>query len=404
MQKIVIATFSNRQNGKRTAINGMIEPLLSYFLPHGKDVDIIDGNHPGSSHVTTLVEEYRRKSLTRTHTTVTSILLSPILMLRNKNGTQISFKLRDFFSTLEWGFRAKKNYDLFIGLESIYTIAGILLRTLGKTKRVVYYVSDYSPTRYGNTWFNKIYLLLDRFCAKHSDYIWDVSEAIQKGRIQGGLDPKKSAPVIIVHNALFPFQITPLPKEKCIPYSLVFAGTLGLENGPDIAIKAVKLLYRQYPTISLHMFGGNEEGKETVLKELVQKLQLSHSVQFHGFINNAEKLSKTINKYMIGLAPYKKRKNSVRAFGDATKLRLYMGAGLPAVTTDVPPLGKLMEEKGSVLITKDNEKEFAMAIKKLFDNTLYQRMKKKSVEFARHNTWESTYASAFSAMDIKNLH
>lgn len=393
-KRILIATFSVWEKNRRTAISGMIEPLLSYFLPKGYEIDLIDGLHPGSSDVVTKIEQYKNKNLIKKTTSYTSKVLYLLLNAYNTNATQVIFKIRDFFSVLEWGIRSRKKYDLFIGMESAYTIAGIFLRKIGIVKSVIYYVSDYSPKRYSQNWFNAIYVFLDKFCAQHSNYIWDVSPAMQRGRKQAGLEPDKSAPVIIVPNALFPKQISTCPMNKQIPHSLVFAGTLGLENGSDIAIKAVAKLVKKYPDISLHVFGGNEQGKETFLKKMAEDLEIKNYIFFHGFINNAEELSRKINRYMIGLAPYKVQENSVRAFGDATKLRLYMGAGIPTITTSVPPLGKEIAEKGAALITEDNEAEFAESIIKLFDRKIYLPMREKAILFGKNNTWENTYKAA----------
>jgi len=384
--KILIATFSVWDNNHRTAISGMVEPLLSYLLPRYKQVDLIDGLHPGSSSVLSKIEHYRDGSLKHTTTSLASRLLFPLLWLQNKSATQIVFKVRDFLTVLEWG------------IKSIYALAGILLRTFGIVKVVVYYVSDYSPRRYSQKWFNNLYVFLDKLCAKHANYIWDVSPAMQSGRKEAGLDLKESAPVIIVPNALFPKQISHSAYNTLIPHSLIFAGTLGLENGPDLAIKAVAKLVKQYPDITLHIFGGNEGGKETFLKQMSKELGIEQQVFFHGFVHNAEELSRKINRYMIGLAPYKRKKDSVRAYGDATKLRLYMGAGIPTITTAVPPLGKEIEKKGAALIVEDNENSLASAIIKLFNKNLHQKMREEAVKFGKNNTWENTYGNALSQM------
>ena len=52
---------------------------------------------------------------------------------------------------------------------------------------MVYYVSDYSPDRYRQKWFNDLYLWLDRQAAMHADIIWDVSPAMQPARVKAGL-------------------------------------------------------------------------------------------------------------------------------------------------------------------------------------------------------------------------
>lgn len=399
MHKIFIATFSHTENGKRTSLNGMIEPLLSFFLPKGYEIDMIDGFHPGSSDVISLLERYKGKKLEKSFSLFISKIMSPILWTQNSNGTRISFKIRDFFSVIEWGIRSCTKYDLFIGLESIYTLGGIILKKFGIVKKVVYYVSDYSPNRYGYKLINTVYTLLDRICAENADFIWDVSPAIQLGRIQGGLNEKKSAPVIIVPNALFPEQIIHTPNSKRIPHSLVFAGTLGKENGPDLAISAMRSVLTKYPKAQLHIFGGNKKQEES-LKELVKNYNLENSVFFYGFKANSSDLSSAISRYTIGLAPYRKFKDSVREYGDATKLRLYMGVGIPALTTNVPPLGKALAKQGAALIVKDTVEAVAKGIIKLLEKKNYTAMQDAAISFGEKNTWENSYSNAFKEMNI----
>lgn len=396
--KVLIGTFSIWQHGQRTPINGMIEPLLSYFLPKASVVDLIDGLHPGSNNVITFIEQYKNEKLEYKTTSWVSLLMYPLLYLQNTNSTQTLFKIRDFFSTLEWGIRCGKKYDLFIGLESVYTIAGIILKKLGRIKTVVYYVSDYSPNRYPNKWFNTLYLALDRYCAIHADYIWDVSPAMHPARIKAGIDHKKSKPVILVPNALFPEQISPLPLSKLIPYSLVYAGTLTKANGPDIAVEAMHHILRDFPDATLHIFGSNGTDQARI-KSLIKRRHLEKNVIFHGFITQVADITNAINKYSIGLAPYLNSIGSHRKFGDATKLRLYMGAGVPVITTDVPPLGKQISLFGAGIITDDNAESLARSVIELFTNknkSLFLR--KKSIELAKNNTWENTYSNAISRM------
>lgn len=398
-EKILIATFSLWEK-RRTPINGMVEPMLSFFLPKVETLDLIDGFHPGSSNVITRIQSYKRKKWVLTQTALVSILLYPILKLQNKNATQIVFKIRDFLTVFEWIIRTRRKYDLFIGLESIYTSAGIFLKHLGFIKTVIYYVSDYSPNRYKSKWFNTLYLALDRFCAKNADFIWDVSTAIQKARVKAGLNEKESAPVVLVPNALFPKQIDPLPFSEIIPFSIVYAGTLTHANGSDIAVLAMPEILNIFPKATLHIFGSNGSDQARI-KRLIQKNKLEKQVIFHGFIKDAIDITRAINKYQIGVAPYLNIERSHRRYGDATKLRLYAGAGLPIITTDVPPLGRQVVKFGAAIVVKDNPHDLANAVIDLFSNNMkYKAMREKAIDFAKHNTWKNTYRNAFLQMRL----
>lgn len=400
ISSVLFATFSVRTNCERTATNGMIEPMVSFFAPKVNRFTLIEQPHPGSDTAIPLLEDYKRgKLIKKSNSFFSSFLLYPLLRLSNSPETQIVFKIRDLLSIVEFFLRDKsKKYDLFIGLESINAIVGLLLRKLELVKRVVYYVSDYSPSRYKTPWFNNLYLALDRFAATKSDFIWDVSLAMMPARIKTGLNPKKAAPVIHVPNALFPEQINYLPYSKIIPNSLVYVGTLGKINGPDVAIKALKIVLKSVPGATLHIYGGGEPDM-TRLKKLTDKLKLNNKVIFHGFLSDQVKLSRETSMYAVGLAPYLATPGSTRWWADATKIRLYLAAGLPVITTQVPPLGREIAKDKAGVITKDNLKEQAEAILKLLkDKDFYKKMRKNAIKRAKNNTWENTYAQALKNM------
>lgn len=399
---VLFATFSPWKDNKRLPINGMVEPMVAFFTPRTHRFVLIDEPHPGSNRVIPVVEIYDNRELTkRARPSLAVLLLYPFLRLRNTVGTRIPFKIRDFLSVLEFGLRDRNKYDIFVGLESINALAGIILRKMGVVKKVVYYVSDYSPTRYKSGWFNQVYLYLDRLAAMHSDFIWDVSLAMMPARIKAGLDKRRAAPVIHVPNALFPQQINYLPESKIVPNTLVFAGTLGEENGPDLAIESLKLVADKVPNAKLHIFGGGDSDIKR-LTNLTRKLGLEDNVTLHGFVSDQIKLSKEIAKYALGLAPYKAIPGSPRWWADATKIRLYLAAGLPIITTQVPPLGKEVEKDNAGLVAEDNPKATSAAILKLLkDRGLWMQMRRNAIRRAKDNVWENTYSQALKKMRLE---
>ncbi|MDO8657825.1 MAG: glycosyltransferase [Candidatus Levybacteria bacterium] len=400
---VFFATFAPYENNKRLPTNGMVEPMLSFFLPRIRKTLMIIQPHPGSDRISPIVEIYEKDNLKQRYT-ISALYYFPIYLickLQNTVKTHISFKLRDLFSVLITGFSQKDRYDFFIGLEGINTLGGIILKRLGKVRTVIYYVSDYSPHRFGKTLFNGLYVWLDRFCAINADFIWDVSLAMQPARIKAGLNPKKSAKCLHVPNGLFATQIKALPIEKRMPFSLVFLGTLGYENGPDLAIESLIIIKKKYPKVKLHIVGGGKENLNR-LKNLVEKLQLKDSVIFYGFIVDNNEMAGIIRKCYIALAPYRAIKNSIRWYADATKIRQYMASGLPIITTHVPPLGKQIVEKGAGIMIDDSKEDLAKAAMHLFTNSqLYDKVTQRAIALSKNNTWENIYKKAFNDMDIK---
>lgn len=402
LTNVLIASFSPWDKKKRLSTNGNIEPLLDFFVPKVGKTVLIDQPYPGSDIIKPRIEVYENKG--KACILSSSFLyysIYPFLRLSNKPGTRIFFKLRDLFSVIDWCIRDRSRYDFFIGLECINALTGIFLRKFGFIHKVIYYVSDYSPNRYPNRWFNALYLYLDRFCVLHADYTWDVSKAMQPARIAVGLDAHRSVPVIHVPNGLYPAQIKSAPHSEILPHTLVFMGTLGEENGPDIAIEAIPYVLKKFPRTTLHIIGGGDRDIEK-LKNKVSQSKLDRNIIFHGFISDRKKVSKLIKVYYAALAPYRAFPGSPRYWGDATKMRAYLASGLPVITTEVPPLGKEAKEKGAAIIVKDNPQDLACAIIRLFsDRKLYLQLRKGAISFAKDNTWENTFTNAFKQMNLK---
>jgi len=396
---VLIATFSPHRRGKRLATNGMIEPMLSFFVSKTKKTVLIDQPYPGSDVLMPQIEIYENGKQTKTRSSSKIFyVIYPFLKSVNYDATHVSFKIRDFFSVIDYAFKDKTRFDYFIGLEAINTLAGLILRKIGRVKNVIYYVSDYSPIRYGKTFFNSLYLYLDRFCVKHADFTWDVSPAMQKARIKAGLNPDKRYNILNVPNALFPSQIGVLPIPRRTPYSLVFMGTLDDINGVDLAMIALKEVKKKQQKATLHIIGGGEDNLSR-LRRFAKKLHLEDSVKFYGFIPKLEDMAKIIRGCSIGLAPYRAFWRSERWFGDAGKIRNYLAAGLPVVTTHVPPLGKEIVEKGAGIMVKDTTQDLSKAILKLMtDPSLYAKLAKSAKKLSKNNVWENVYSNAFKEM------
>lgn len=399
---LLFATFSPYLKNKRDPKNGNIDPFVSFFTKKIKRLVIIDQPHAGSDIVEPRIEEYVRGKTSKKYI-LTNIFYKPFYLLLKlipltDDDTNIFLKLRDILSVIHVGFSSKEKFQYFVGLESINTLAGLFLKMFGKVDIVMYYVSDYSPVRYNNRLFNSLYLALDRFCCYHSDFIWDVSKAMQPGRIKAGLNESKSAPVIHVPNALFPKYIKHLPLNKIKPYSLVFMGSLGYENGPDLVIESINLIIKKFPRTVLHIIGGGKELEG--LKKLTEKLKLSNYVKFYGMIPKDEDMLTQLRQFYISLAPYKKIKGSVRLYGDSLKLRAYMASGLPVITTEVPPLGKELNEYGSGVIVNDDYKSIARIVMELFsDSKRYEKLRQKAIEYGKNNTWDNSFTNAFKQME-----
>lgn len=397
---VIFATFSCYEKGKRLPRNGMIDSMLYFFVPRVKTFILLDQPHPISDTIHPFVEVYRRGKMSEKFR-ISSFSYLPVYLycLMEKQGlTRISYKLRDFFSVFIAVLTRREKYDLFVGLEAINTIAGIVLKKLGLVKIVIYYVSDYSPIRFGKTFFNRIYLGLDRFCVTHADCTWDVSPAMQEGRIKAGLDANKKYRVIHVPNGLFPSQIRSLPISQRTRDSLVYMGNLEPDFGVELAIRAFQEIKKKRSEATLRIIGGGENLLS--LNIFVKKFNLEKDVIFYGHVIDNDEMARIVRTSYIGLAPYRAFPESIRWYGDAGKIRQYTAAGLPVVTTHVPPLGRYVVERGAGIMTKDTVKSFSDGILRLLsDDALYEKLSAGAVKVSRDNTWENVYTKALEDME-----
>ena len=399
---VLVATFSPWKDGKRSPTNGMVAPFIDFFSNRVGYFALIDQPHPGSDRVIPFTEVYKNGKFQGTKKS--SLIVSwlhPLLSFRNSSHTSMAFKLRDFLSVIDFAMSNGKKFDLLIGFESIDALAGIVLKKLGRVRTVVYYVSDFSPRRYQQKWFNNLYLFLDKMAATYADATWNVSPAMPEARKKLGYKTGKISPQLYAPNAFFRREIKFLDLAKVKPFSIIYAGTMGSENGPDLAIQCMPAILKKFPKATLTLAGGGIKKDVDNLQKLIKKLKLEHSINFRGFIPTNDEMLDIVRHHSISIAPYRAIPNSVRWYADAVKIRTSLACGVPVVATHVPPMGREAERLGAGVVVKDSVKQLADAIIKIFsDEKLNLQMRISAIKAAKNNTWDNSYTNALKSMGI----
>ena len=148
-----------------------------FLVPKIKKLVLIDQLVPGGEDVAYKIEVYTNGNM-KCDTPDPSwwyAWFRPWLTWTNRNGTQISFKIRDFLSVVDWPFRTNTTYDYLYRFGKYKRLPVSCFRHFGKVRKVVYYVSDYSPARYPNK------LLMP--------YIWHLIAIVRGMRITFGMCP-----------------------------------------------------------------------------------------------------------------------------------------------------------------------------------------------------------------------
>jgi glycosyltransferase involved in cell wall biosynthesis len=303
--------------------------------------------------------------------------------------------IKDFMFVLKQGARAFESgsrADLFVGIDNLNAFAGLVLRALGRTGRVAYYVIDYTPRRFSNPVLNWIYGALDRVCVRRADVIWNLSTRMQEVRRGQGAAEKKNQ-VVPVGVALD--EVARIPRAKVRRKTLVYMGALQRSKGVQMLIEALPLIRGRVKGAQLHIFGLGDY--ESTLRDLAASSPDRRAIFFHGPLERS-RLFKVLPGYGVALAPYLEEAGSYTYWADATKPKEYLACGLPLIITRVPWIWERVADARHPLgvAVSYNREEVVQACARLMrDPAFYWRCRRNALDFASGLDWRDIYDRAF---------
>ncbi|GJL77311.1 MAG: hypothetical protein NPINA01_03000 [Nitrospinaceae bacterium] len=314
----------------------------------------------------------------------------------------VAFKVRDILSTIYFLLYLRRRFDLYVGVEAVNTIIGLLLRRFKVVKRVVYDVIDYSPKRFDNLKLNGIFHFMDRYCAHRADWAWAQSSRVEPMRLELGAKANQLSPHILKQSG-FGTDASCLKmgsKENFDPYRMAYVGALHPTDGVDCLVEAMPLIIEKVPNARLTIVGDGMDAPK--LRCRVQELALEKNVQFLGTIGNPTEIENLLASCALGIVPYKKDPLSLKHFNDPSKPRLYLGCGLPVIITDVPEVAQDIHQKKAGLIIDWTPVSLADAVVSLLtDQDKLTEFRSNSLRMAEDFTWDRIFSNIFSQMGFK---
>lgn len=289
--------------------------------------------------------------------------------------------IKDILYTFFWCLKFKKRFDVYFACGNLNPVAGLILRSVGVVKKVVYQSIDYYPKRFENKFFDWLYFQLDKICVRFSDETWNISEMIaiareKKTGIRGIYNKQYT-----VRGGVWFFKTKRLPFIKINRNKMVYRGTLLAHMGVDLAIEAMPLILKKIPNLVFEIIGTGEE--EQNLKHLAANLGVSKNIIFYGFVEGRKKLEQILSDAALGIATFNtflygdKIKNS-----DPGKIKDYMLKGMPVITTDAFFYSKQISESKSGLVISYNVKELAEGVIRLMQSkNLLKKYRENATEF-----------------------
>jgi glycosyltransferase involved in cell wall biosynthesis len=309
-------------------------------------------------------------------------------------GTDPILYLKDFLASFYFIFKHKSKSNIYVGVDPLNAFTGLMLKRLGFTKIVVFYVIDYVPSRFNNRIFNTIYHSIDRICVRRSDYTWNLSSAMADARENRGIRKSETNQMTVPTGTHFE-KNGYLPIDQIKRTDLAFLSHLREGQGIELILDAMPAIVRAIPTVRLLVIGTGP--LEQRFKEEVKKRKITDNVVFLGFIENHNEIEKIIAKCGVGLAPYVPDPNSFTWYADPGKPKVYLGCGIPVVITKVPEVAFEIEKAGAGIAIKYDKEQLTTAVVKLLtDDDLYRQCRLNAIEFASKHTWEEVFRKAFN--------
>lgn len=168
---------------------------------------------------------------------------------------------------------------------------------------------------------------------------------------------------------------------------IIFAGRLLAHKNINVLLRAIHILARKNPNISLTIIGEGPERKR--LEDLTRELGLDHNVRFYNFFENESELYQTIGASKVFVLP-----STREGFGIVVLEA--NASGLPVVTIDHPEnvARELIVEGKNGILTSLDENKMAQAI----EQALQMKGTKADYRpYAEKYNWDSLISKVLSA-------
>lgn len=207
---------------------------------------------------------------------------------------------------------------------------------------------------------------IERWVVRRVDTTFVVSEESRARCVRLGVPPEQ---VVLVGNT--PANPDELKREWPCPEDIrdlqnrptaLFVGNLFADRGLNYAILAMAEIVPQLPTAALVIIGDGRERDR--LDKQIAILRLQDHVRLLGWKHHREHAA-YLRHVDVGILPFLATEHIRITL--ANKLFDYMGAGLPVVASDVPPMRRIVEETESgLLVSPENSQALADALLRLF--------------------------------------
>jgi len=308
--------------------------------------------------------------------------------------------VKDFLLTIYWTIKTGQKFDVFIGFDNLNAFAGWVLKRLGVARQCVFYVVDYSPLRFENKVLNWIYHKIESFCAIHCDETWNLSERMISARETfKGIKPEqcgiqKIAPMGIWHD-----DMPSVPESEVKYRQLVYMGAITKKQGIQFVLEAIPKIVARIPDFTFLVIGDGDYLDE--LKAQADRPGIRERVHFTGYIQDHHEIDRLVAESGLAVALYE-RGDPLRNFTyytDPGKIKVYLGAGVPVLITDVPHNAMEIEQnRCGRIVTTDADNIASEVVALMNDEQELKSYRQNALSYSQRFRWEAIFSNLFDSL------
>lgn len=253
-----------------------------------------------------------------------------------------------FLQILYYLVQIRRKYgvvDMYFTVNAFTAWCGNIAKKFNLVKQTVFWVWDYYPPAHPNRivrFMRWLYWLFDKPASRETDIVVFLNKQLELLRRKMNILPKDKRYRSI---GIGTDPIDKLVQKHTDIVSLVFLGVLKKSQGLDLVFDAFEKL-EENSNIELHIIGGGPDEAYYKKRALTNRLR----TVFHGYIADDTKVAGLVCSYHIGLATYVPDKSNVSYYTEPSKIKFYLGAGLPVITTNVFDFSKEIKKSNAGIV------------------------------------------------------
>lgn len=292
--------------------------------------------------------------------------------------------LRDLFFVPSFVLAALLNcrgrYDACLGIGPWASLIGLILRTLGKVRVLVYEDRDYDPGLMPDRLRQSYTAMVERFVQRRAEQLISVGHRLAAlRRRESGVEPT------VLSNGIDWDRYAPAREAQRTGRVLMYVGYLSSWSGVEQNLQAMPLILDAQPDARLLIVGGGLPDYEQHLRNLAQEMKLGDAVEFLGSQSH-ERLPELLGRARVGLA--NSQPVAYRQYACPLKVIEYMAAGLPAVVTHDTEAAEMVARYGCGVATAFDPAAIAQEVIGLFGSPeRVEEMRASAIMRSRDLDW-----------------